>query len=209
MAGNGIHAARAAEPVNASGGEAADAELLRRVAASLPAPANLSSRRALETLFERHSDALLRFLTRLLRNSHSAEDILHDVFVRVAEAAATYRGESSVRTWLFTLALNKVRSQQRRNALENRASAIMSSEPKPESDGREDPFEQAQARELRQRVDAAIGELGDGERETFLLYWFGQMTYADIGIASGITVSAAKVRVHRALARLSKRLGEA
>jgi RNA polymerase sigma-70 factor (ECF subfamily) len=206
MAGNGIHAARAAEPVNATGGEAADAELLRRVAASHPA--NHSSRRALEALFQRHSEALLRFLTRLLRNDHTAEDTLHDVFVRVAEAAATYRGESSVRTWLFTLALNKVRSQQRRNALENRASAIMANEPKPESDGRSDPFEQAQERELRRRVDAAIGELGDEERETFLLYWFGQMTYAEISIVSGITVSAAKVRVHRALARLSNRLGK-
>jgi RNA polymerase sigma factor (sigma-70 family) len=206
MAGQGIHAARAAETVNAPGGQPSDAELLRRVASS--GSGGSASTRALETLFERHSESLLRFLTRLLRNDHNAEDTLHDVFVRVAEAAATYRGESSVRTWLFTLALNKVRSQHRRNALENRASAIMASEPKAQSDGREDPFEQAQARELRGRIDTAIGELGEGERETFLLYWFGRMTYAEISAASGITISAAKVRVHRALARLGKLLGE-
>ena len=192
-------------------GDVSDAELLRRVAAcDHSSPTDRGRTQALELLFERHSEPLLRFLTRTLRHEHTAEDILHDVFVRVAEAASTFRGESTVRTWLFTLALNKVRSKQRRSALETRASDAMSAErPDHLSDRRHDPFEQAQQRELRQRVDVAIGELGDDERETFLLYWFGGMSYAEISAASSITVSAAKVRVHRALLRLNKLLGEA
>ena len=206
MVGQGIHAARAADGISSSGGQPPDAELLRRVATA--PPHSTASARALEELFERHSAALLRFLTRLLRNDHTAEDMLHDVFVRVAEAAATYRGESSARTWLFTLALNRVRTLQRRNALETRVNTAMANAPRQNSDDRADPFEQAQSRELRERIDTAIGELGDGERETFLLYWFGEMSYAEISTASGISISAAKVRVHRALARLGKLLGE-
>ena len=185
-------------------GQPPDRELLRRIAA-----ADRGSTPALELLFQRHSDPLLRFLSRVLRNDPGAEDILHDVFVRVAEAAKTYRGDSSVRTWLFTLALNRVRSQHRRRALENRANTQMADQGMPTTNERHDPFEQAQQQETRERVDAAIAGLGEGERETFLLYWFGQMSYSEISIASGISISAAKVRVHRALGRLSKLLGEA
>ncbi len=193
--------------MSSAAADVSDAELLRRVAASDHLPART---RALELLFERHSEPLLRFLTRTLRHEHTAEDILHDVFVRVAEAAPTFRGESTVRTWLFTLALNKVRSGKRRDAVENRATEMMvASRPAQHTDHKHDPFEQAQQRELRQRVDVAIGELGADERETFLLYWFGGMNYAEISAASNITVSAAKVRVHRALLRLNKLLGEA
>ena len=182
-----------------------DAELLRRIAA-----AERGSTAALELLFRRHSEALLRFLSRVLRNDPGAEDVLHDVFVRVAESAITFRGDSSVRTWLFTLALNRVRSQHRRRTLESRANAQMADQAMPDShDSRHDPFEHAHRQETRERVDAAIAGLGEGERETFLLYWFGQMTYSEISEASGISVSAAKVRVHRALGRLSKLLGEA
>lgn len=184
--------------------EVQDTELLRRVAAS-----NRDSMRALEMLFDRHSAALLRFLARVLRNEQSAEDLLHDVFVRVTEAAPTFRGESTVRTWLFTLALNKVRSRQRRGAIEMRVTEAMSVGRSELSDSANDPFEMAQQRELRARVDVAIGELGESERETFLLYWFGGMSYAEISAVSSISIAAAKVRVHRALARLNKLLNGA
>lgn len=180
--------------------EPADAELIRRVAQK-----NDQSNPALEILFRRHSEPLLRFVVRTLRDEQGAEDLVHDVFIRVAEAAGTYRGESSFRTWLFSLALNMVRSRQRRSAVEKRVSESMVQQP-PTPRPQSDPAENAERRELCDRVDGAIAKLAETERETFLLYWFGQMSYAEISEATGISVPAAKVRVHRALARLTRTL---
>lgn len=168
--------------------------------------------KALEELFKRHSGPLLRFLTHKLGKPHEAEDLLHDTFIRLAEKAGSYRGECPFRTWLFTMALNLTRSRQRRVALEEKAKAKAEDRlnsrrpqvnpPKPESN----PEGNLQARELWQKVEAAIGDLAEAEKETFLLYWFGEFSYAQISSISGITVSAAKVRVHRALKTLSKKL---
>jgi RNA polymerase sigma-70 factor (ECF subfamily) len=180
--------------------EPADAELVRRVASN-----DKSSSPALELLFQRHSQPLLRFIVRTLRDEELAEDLVHDVFIRVAESAGSYRGESSFRTWLFSLALNMVRSRQRRAAVEKKVSDKMVKQP-PQTRTEPDPVESAQKRELCDRVDSAIALLAEAERETFLLYWFGQMSYAEISQTTGISVSAAKVRVHRALSRLSKTL---
>ena len=180
--------------------EPADAELVRRVASN-----DKSSSPALELLFQRHSQPLLRFIVRTLRDEELAEDLVHDVFIRVAESAGSYRGESSFRTWLFSLALNMVRSRQRRAAVEKKVSDKMVKQP-PTTRPAPDPAESAQKRELCDRVDSAIALLAEAERETFLLYWFGQMSYAEISQTTGISVSAAKVRVHRALSRLSKTL---
>jgi len=190
----------AANSMKPAAAEPTDAELVRRVAQK-----DNSTNPALELLFQRHSEPLLRFVVRTLRDEQHAEDLVHDVFIRVAESAGTYRGESAFRTWLFSLALNMVRSRQRRMAVEKKVSESMVKQP-PQTRTEADPADSAQKRELCDRVDGAIAMLAEAERETFLLYWFGQMSYAEISQTTGISVSAAKVRVHRSLARLSKTL---
>lgn len=197
-AGSSVFAGTRTRGVTPTDSDPPDAELVRRVACK-----NNLSNPALEILFRRHSEPLLRFVVRTLRDEQGAEDLVHDVFIRVTESAGSYRGESAFRTWLFSLALNMVRSRQRRSAVEKRVSESMTRQP-PISRTQIDPVENAERRELCDRVDGAIAKLAESERETFLLYWFGQMTYAEISETTGISIPAAKVRVHRALAKLSR-----
>jgi RNA polymerase sigma-70 factor (ECF subfamily) len=188
--------ARDVQPV-----EPTDAEWVRRVARR-----DGSSGQALEVLFLRHAEPLHRFMARTLRNEEEAEDLVHDAFLRVVEKAGTYRGEGSFRTWLFALALNLVRSRKRREAIaEGVYDALAVEHARRKPDG--DPARQAQERETWARVEAAIAGLNPAERETFLLFWFGKLRYTEISRLQEISVAAAKVRVHRALARLSESLG--
>lgn len=181
-----------------------DVDLVRRLARQ-----DAASPRALEILFLRHGEALGRFLARSLRGSQEVEDLVHDAFIRVAEKADSFRGDSPFRTWLFSLALNLMRSRKRREALEDKADATILvkrpelTEIKPEAD----PSWGVEQRELWSKVESAIADLPEPERETFLLYWFGKLPYAEISELTGVSVSAAKVRVHRALSRLSQFLG--
>ena len=185
--------------------EPTDEELLRRVASR-----NGASVAALEGLFLRHAGPLGGFLRGLLREDSEAEDLVHDAFIRVAEKAATFREESSFRTWLFSLALNLARTRCRRVALKERTEEkMMRSRPAGTAlENASDPVWSAQQRELRMRVDRAIATLAEPEREVFLLYWFGKLPYAEITQLTGVSVPAAKMRVHRALARLGEQLEE-
>jgi RNA polymerase sigma-70 factor, ECF subfamily len=182
--------------------EISDAELLQRVARS-----DALSGPALETLFLRHSEALLRFLARTMRSDQESEDVVHDVFLRLTECAGSFRGDCAFRTWLFTLAVNNLRSKQRRAALESRSTETIAMKMQQLAARKQhNPEQKLQHRELLHKVDAAIAQLAESERETFLLYWFGEMSYAEISELTGLSVAAAKVRVHRALARLSNTL---
>jgi RNA polymerase sigma-70 factor (ECF subfamily) len=187
-----------------SAGPDDDAKLLESIARG-----DASSGAALEQLFARHSGALMRFMCRVTRNDADAEDIVHDCFVRVVEAAKTYRRESQFRTWLFSMALNLARTNKRKAAVREKADPLVALQEKNRLSARAthaDPAQTAQRRELLQRVDGAIGSLSDSEREVFLLYWYGQLSYPEISEMSGVSVAAAKVRVHRAMARLGKLL---
>ena len=98
------------------------------------------------------------------------------------------------------MALNLARSRRRRAALEpcKNEQSVRSRQ-----EQTHDPGAGLERRELMEKVDGAIQRLGEDERETFVLFWFGKLSYAEISNISGISVPAAKVRVHRALTRLS------
>lgn len=163
---------------------------------------------ALELLFVRHASGLQRFLARFTGRETDADDLVQDAFVRAAQKAQSFRGEGSFRTWLYSLALNLARTRMRRVALKERVDEAMPQlkpdlvRARPEND----PSWGLEQFELREHLDAAISALAEGERETFLLYWFGELTYAEISSVTGVSISASKVRVHRALSRLAQLL---
>ena len=185
------------------GEESSDAHLLAAVARR-----DGASGAALEQLFVRYSSSLLRFMARFTRSEADAEDIVHDCFVRVAESAGTWREEGQFRTWLFSMGLNLARSLQRRRSVREKVDIIVVLQQKHRISERAEnhPAQSAETTELLARVDAAIATLADAEREIFLLYWFGELKYPQISEMTGVSVSAAKVRVHRAMARLGKML---
>lgn len=62
--------------------------------------------RAFQQLFVEFQDTLKSYLYRLLANRNDAEDIAHDTFVRAFERREQYRGDSSLKTWVFQIATN-------------------------------------------------------------------------------------------------------
>src|ERR1043166_4333498 len=79
-------------------GESADVDLLRRCAAGEAG--------ALRLLFERYAGPLADYLYRILGSREDAEEAVADVFVRAWRAARGFKGDASVRSWLYRIALN-------------------------------------------------------------------------------------------------------
>src|SRR5512134_3047164 len=121
-------------------------------------------REAFDQLVDRHGDALFRFASRHCGARRDAEDAVQDGLLAAWRGAATFRGDSSARTWLFQVVLNACRRRHRR-----RAGQVGPDEPMeaaaevtaPESG----PEERAAARQVGRAIDAALAELSDEARE--------------------------------------------
>ncbi|MBI2894092.1 MAG: sigma-70 family RNA polymerase sigma factor [Deltaproteobacteria bacterium] len=157
------------------------------------------SRRALDMLAERFQKEIARFCYHLLRDQHDAADATQETFVAVLEAIEGFRGESSLRTWIFGIArrrcIDRLRKQTRRktdatDAMDQHA------DPGTLQDAR---LERCQNASMLHRL---LGELPDIDQSILLMRFDHGLSFQEIGEALGIRADNAKVRAHRALQKL-------
>ena len=77
----------------------------------------------MKALYERHSDALYRFLRARLGDPFEAADVMQETFLEIWRAAGRFEGRSAARTWIFGIARNKAVDRMRRGAREVRRRA--------------------------------------------------------------------------------------
>jgi RNA polymerase sigma-70 factor (ECF subfamily) len=137
----------------------------------------------------------------LLGTASEADDALQDTLLAAHAAFGTYRGEGSLRAWLYSIARRRcARVLERRVTqpkLEGRA-----------ADEAADSSREASADQLvdaRRRAEAAralLARVRPTEREALLLRYEAGLSYREVGEACGVDEAAARKRVSRALARL-------
>ncbi|HJQ20721.1 MAG TPA: RNA polymerase sigma factor [Gemmatimonadaceae bacterium] len=150
--------------------------------------------RAASALVTRHASALARFAA----SSGARDDIdelVQDTFVRAFASLDGFRGDSSFRTWLFSierrLVLDRQRSRKRHQPpeeLRDDAAATAS-----------DPLDEVVATESEARVRRAIDRLTPTQREVFLLRVTEGLSYREIAAALDSTEGAARVHYHNAM----------
>jgi len=181
-----------------------DEALVRRAAAG--------DRAAFERLASRHAAALYRFTVRVCGGEREAEDALQDGLLAAWRGAATFRGDSAARTWLYQVVVNACRRRHRRRAGEpaatdgeEAAAAVAIDESGPE--------ERVAARQAGRALEAALAELGAEAREVLLLRDVEGLSGEETAAALGLGLAAMKSRLHRARldlkARVEARLGHA
>ncbi|MEP6832592.1 MAG: RNA polymerase sigma factor [Gemmatimonas sp.] len=157
---------------------------------------------AFTVLVDRHAPACLRLATRMLQNRHDAEDVTQQTLLRAYRALARYDEREQFRAWLFAILLNRCRT-----AAQLRARRLQLVTP-----GLDDVPEVAVApsvagAELRDDIAKALGAIDEPLREAFLLKHVEQLSYEEMSTATGVGVSALKMRVKRACERLQVLLG--
>jgi RNA polymerase sigma-70 factor, ECF subfamily len=159
--------------------------------------------RAATELVARHAPALARFAAASGAGA-DVEELVQDTFVRAFGAIDTFRGESSFRTWLFTierrLLLDRRRSERRRG-------------PEVELDERHvatahDALDSVVAAESQQRLRVAVGRLSPTQREVFTLRVAEGLSYKEIAGAVGTTEGAARVHYHNAMRAIKEFLDD-
>jgi RNA polymerase sigma-70 factor (ECF subfamily) len=162
---------------------------------------------AFRVLVERHSRAVYRLAWRMTGNSHEAEDIVQETFLRAYKQLKRFDGRAAFGTWIHRIAVNcsldLIRSRKRRQETsvdgpENGGLSLPASDPSPERS-----VQSAQVRELLAR---AMQELSAMERCAFTLRHHDGLGIEEIGRALGVQPNAAKHSIFRALRKLRRSL---
>ena len=177
---------------------AADEALLRRVMAG--------DARALRQLYDRCAPVALAVAQRILRSREEAEDVLQETFLeawRSAERFDARRGTAAA--WLIAIARSRALDRIRARGSSERAAQALAREdaaPVPL------PIEPAEARQDRERIQAALASLPPEQRTVLELAYFEGLTQSEIAARTGDALGTIKTRCRLALQKLAGALAE-
>jgi len=175
------------------GVEAPDVELIARWRAG--------DERAATILVERHASAVARYVASL-GGREGGEEVVQDTFVRAFGALDSFRGDSSLRTWLFTIARRLVIDRRRAKRRQRDTTELQDGDFATEYDA----LDGLVADEAHRTMQQAIERLTPMQREVFILRVNDGMSYKEIADVVGSTEGAARVHYHNALRQVKERL---
>ncbi len=156
---------------------------------------------AFEELFKRYKGMIFNLTTRMAGNPSRGEDLAQEVFLRAYRYLDRFRGKSSFKTWLYRVAINHCRSQLGRRALpmvelddEDRGVEV--------ADDRRGPEALAEAHDLANRVNQALGELPRKYREAVVLRDLQGFTYQEIATVLKVRIGTVRSRIARGRSKL-------
>ncbi|MEJ7809001.1 MAG: RNA polymerase sigma factor [Gemmatimonadaceae bacterium] len=181
----------------ATGGDPTDTALIARW--------QRGDERAATLLVERHARPLARFVSSLGARA-DAEEVVQDTFVRAFASLDRFRGDSSLRTWLFTIARNLWRDRLRAAHASARGGEVPIEEEHAATE--HDALDLAVADETAARMRMAMARLRGLQREIFTLRVTEGLSYKEIAAIVGSTEGAARVHYFNALRAVKEFLND-
>ncbi len=154
-------------------------------------------RDAFDLLVRRHQKGVWHMVRRYLRNDADSADVTQQVFVRAFKGLVSFRGQSSVRSWLYRIAINCslswIRDHRHETASEIAEDALTEAHPGPELiAGSQD---NAQLR-------AAIAQLPPKQKMVLELRIYDDLSFREVAELADCSENTAKVNFHYAVKRL-------
>jgi RNA polymerase sigma-70 factor (ECF subfamily) len=163
---------------------------------------------AFDLIVERHRRPVYQLCYRFVGNHEDASDLSQDVFLRAFRGLRSFRGQSSLSTWLYRIAVNVCL-----NRVSSKAPLGKLTEPIDERQFVDEREESASDRLLRrergERVRQAIAQLPRKQRLTLVLRMFHEMSHQEIADVLGSSVGAVKANFFHAMGNLKRILGDA
>ena len=182
-------------------------EVERQKELELISRAQEGDKAAFAALVRAHQNEVYTLARRLVGDPHLASDIAQETLIRAWRALPNFRGEAAFSTWLHRITVNTAWTHKKR-AKKHRGPSIDEITDVAEPPGAATPEVAGELAELRGRLRVALDDLPDPQRQVVILKDVYGWSHADIASSMDITVTAAKVRLHRARARLARMLEE-
>lgn len=161
------------------------------------------NREGLRRLYDKYRDDLLILAIALLNDVHVAEDVVHDVFVSFVGSLEGFKLSGSLRNYLRTCLVNRVRNVWRAERREQ-VKLAKSEGLRPETG---DPRESIICNEELQQVSKALSKLAGEQREVIVLHLREGMRMSVIAELQGVSVNTARSRYRNGLSKLRSIIG--
>ena len=152
----------------------------------------------LEAIYQEHSRPIYYLALRMLGDPTQAEDAAHDVFLKAYRKLDDFKGQSSIRTWLYRITINHcqnlLQTWHRRHIYTTDDEAVWEQA----AGGGESPLRVLETKELGQRIQKTLDALPEEYRLLLLLVADEKLSYDEIGALTGQTSDAVRGKLHRA-----------
>jgi len=166
-----------------------------------------------DRLVDEYEKPIFNLIYRLVGDRDEAADLTQETFVSAFRSFESFRGDSSAYTWLYRIAINKCKNKfkasDRRRAHEHAsldAESDSSGAAVEMPSGGDSPGQALERKELRERIERAIGELSPDYRIVAVLRDVQGLSYEEIAAATEVSVDVVRTRIARARAMLRQRL---
>lgn len=173
----------------------------------LIARAQQGDRAAFAALVRAHQDEVFTLARRLVGDPHLASDVAQETLIRAWKALPKFRGDAQLSTWLHRITVNTAWTHKRKAKRHSGAPIDDHLELAAPEDA-DHPAVAGEMLELRGRLRDALDRLPEGQRQVVVLKDVYGWSHNEIAESMSISVTAAKVRLHRARARLAHDLEE-
>jgi RNA polymerase sigma-70 factor (ECF subfamily) len=177
---------------------------------SLIEAARRGDRDALSRLLERHQQRVFGFGVKMCGDVEDAKDIAQDTLLTLARTMRDFRGESSISTYLYTVARSFCIKKRRRTkgapAHHEQLDKVNQDTAPEATAAATTPEQMLLGREARETVAAALDKLDADWREVIVLRDIEGLSAAEVAEVTGLSVAAVKSRLHRARTALRENL---
>jgi RNA polymerase sigma-70 factor (ECF subfamily) len=156
---------------------------------------------AMLTLVEMYRGQVFGLCYRMLRHRQDAEDVTQECFVRVLRSLHRWDKEREFMPWLLAIAGNRCRTLLATRMRQPPSSSLV-------EHLSDNSLEHAEAKNLAEEVELALGTLRAEYRQAFLLFHQQELSYAEISAALDCPLGTVKTWVHRARRELIARLAQ-
>jgi RNA polymerase sigma-70 factor (ECF subfamily) len=182
-----------------------DVELVRALRAG--------AEEAYETLLSRFQQPVYNLAMRLTEDASDCADIVQEVFLKVFRNVDSFRGQSSLKTWIYRITVNEAHNQSRWFRRHRRREVGLEEEPNEAPkladvltyDGRS-PFDYTFDQEKHELIEAALGRINPAFREAVVLRDMAGLSYEEIAEVLQLSLGTVKSRILRGREALRREL---
>ncbi len=167
---------------------------------------------AYETLIQRYQQPIYNLVFRLLSDPSEASDVVQEVFLKIFRNIRNFRGGSSLKTWLYRIAVNEAYNHRRWFCRHHRQEVGMSGDEHARGyeetlpDTGRTPFDLALDRETRALVENALAGLNPNFRAAVVLRDIEDLSYEEIAVVLEVSLGTVKSRILRGREALRRSL---
>ena len=169
--------------------------------------------RAYEELLTRFQQPVYALAFRLLNDPSEAGDVVQEVFLKVFRNIGNFRGQSTLKTWIYRITVNEAHNARRWFFRHRRREVELDTEPEESRNWKEiipdrtrSPYDEAADREQHRMIESALGRINPIFREAVVLRDIMDLSYEEIADVLGVTLGTVKSRILRGREALREEL---